>query len=301
VAVLVVVLLVVAVVLLVALAVSLPRASRRARTATARGDDLAARLTGVEGERDAATARAEAGEERAQEQETRAGDAERRATDLVAQVETLELSANDAARRCAELEASVTDLTTARDAAEAERDDASQQAAALAAALRSAHAGGDDPNLLWALDLARVARRWREDVAPDPDAPSPLGIAADPLRIAVDIEAAAVKESAGTAVAVEWGFEAPLGPPAALAVLRVVQEVLAAGSKAVDAGVLRVHPDGRDVVVRFDAAPGEEDALVPPDPFAGARPALLAVTDTVQVTAAPGKLAARLTRVLPGS
>jgi signal transduction histidine kinase len=113
--------------------------------------------------------------------------------------------------------------------------------------------GGHDPATLWALELARSERRWRHEVSPDRDAISPLVGATDPLHVALDIEAAAVREEAGTDVRVEWKLPAPLGPGLSLAVLRVVQELLAATAKEAELVVIRVSVEGDDILVEVTA------------------------------------------------
>lgn len=113
--------------------------------------------------------------------------------------------------------------------------------------------GGHDPATLWALELARSERRWRSEVSPDRNAISPIVGAADPLPVALEIEAAGVREETGTDVRVEWNIPAPLGPGLSLAVLRVVQELLAASAKEAELVVIRVSDEGDDLLVEVTA------------------------------------------------
>ena len=121
------------------------------------------------------------------------------------------------------------------------------------ARLRAMTVGGHDPATLWALELARSERRWRSEVSPDRNAISPIVGADNPLLVALEIEAAAAREEAGTDVRVEWNLAAPLGPGLSLAVLRVVQELLAVAVKEAELVVLRVSEEGDDLLVEVTA------------------------------------------------
>lgn len=250
------------------LAVLLVRARAALAAERRTGADLQVRVADAEASRAASSERAERAE---------------------AQVAVLAAEAAAATKERAGLEKAIA-------AADVARAEAEGGAAALEAALAVARAGGGDPGVLWALELVRTARRWREDVAPGPHAESPLTDAPDPLQVAVGIEAAAVKEATGTTVDVDWQLDSPLGPPPALVVLRAVQEVLAAGAKAVDSGRLVVAAEGDDVVVSLIGAPDEP--VTPPDPLAGAGRAAVAATGAVDVRTGPGRVEARLRGVL---
>lgn len=160
-----------------------------------------------------------------------------------------------------EQEALVSQAATTTTALQAELSAARQEADDLTGALRAMTVGGHDPATLWALELARSERTWRQEVALHRDAPSPIVGAANPLRVAVDIEAAAVREEVGTDIHVEWNLSAPVGPGLSLAVLRVVQELLATVAKAAEVVVVRVSDEGDDLVVEVTAVDGDATSV----------------------------------------
>ncbi len=92
-------------------------------------------------------------------------------------------------------------------------------------------AGDIDPELLWALEMTRAERTWRHSVAVDPDGPSPFPDAPDPLRFAVEVEAAALREEVGAFIQLDWRAEAVADPIRRLLVLRVANELLAAAAR----------------------------------------------------------------------
>ena len=134
----------------------------------------------------------------------------------------------------------------------AERDDLQQQLASaeeriVTLAARPGVVVGevtaDDANaeMLWELEVARSERAWRNSVAINPVAdPSPFESAEDPVRKAVEIEAAALREDVGALITVDW--QAPPIESAArrLLVVRVAQEMLASAARAPGAARLVV-------------------------------------------------------------
>lgn len=101
---------------------------------------------------------------------------------------------------------------------------------------------------LWSLEMARAERTWRHSVSIFPGAPSPLVDATDPLRTAVEIEAAALHEDTGAPLDVRW--EVTVDSPARdLLVLRTAQELLA----------IAAH-EGTDVTLHAEA--GDDDTTV---------------------------------------
>ncbi|MCU1345862.1 MAG: hypothetical protein JWL70_2128 [Acidimicrobiia bacterium] len=108
-----------------------------------------------------------------------------------------------------------------------------------------------DAASFWALEMQRSERTWRHHVAPGFDLPCPLVGSVDPLRTAVEIEAAALREESGTGVDVEWSLERSLDPAARLAVLRQVQEQLARFAKRSDRVIVRVSDGGDHVVAEL--------------------------------------------------
>ncbi len=213
--------------------------AQRAR-ATALGDLDAARTAfetesaATKSELDAALAsrsqaieRAAAAEAVQAEQLEKIGSLERYGVELKA-----EIAASDEAARAAEakVEAAMSEAMTAQ----ASLEDAQSELADARAAGGSGAAtvdGGIDPELLWALEMTRSERTWRHSVAVDPDGPSPFPDAPDPLRFAVEVEAAALREEVGAFIHLRWEAEAVADPIRRLLVLRVANELLAAAAR----------------------------------------------------------------------
>jgi hypothetical protein len=182
----------------------------------------------------------------------------------------------------AELGERQSDLVTAQadlEISRAQLSDVQQQAGALGLELEVSHqeidrlgdqvrraTSGHDATSLWELELQRSERTWRYHVAPGLDSSSPLVDVPDQLRVAVGIEASALREESGTAVDVEWNLQRPIGPGPCLAVLRYVQEQLAGFAKRSDRVLVRVTDEGRqvktEVVLVGDHEPGPDEAPV---------------------------------------
>lgn len=132
-----------------------------------------------------------------------------RADTAESELETAEARAQAAEARTAEIEAALEASIEQQRAEAAERADADEQ--------------------LWALELARSERTWRHSVAVVPDAPNPFDATSDPLRLAIEIEAAALHEDTGADLSVQWDLAEPRGP--SLLLLRTAQELLAVGAR----------------------------------------------------------------------
>lgn len=120
---------------------------------------------------------------------------------------------------------------------------------------------------LWALERTRIERTWRQSVALDPTGPGPFAVDGgdDPVRVAIEVEAAAVREDVGSVIEVDWRIEGRLGAADGLLVVRTAQELLVSGSRVVEDGVLVVERDASDVVVALRGPEGVEvdaDGLV---------------------------------------
>lgn len=181
--------------------------------------------------------------------------------EAVARGDAAEAARDEARRGRADAEAAARRDAVARRAAEGEV----AETAALAA--RLIDDGAADPAALWALERARSERTWRHSVAAVAGAESPFTGAPDPLRVALDIEAAAVREEVGAVVDLLVELPAAVTPGASLAVLRVVQEQLAVAARRGEVTTVAVGAEGADVVVRV--TPLDADgAPLPPDPIA---------------------------------
>jgi hypothetical protein len=97
---------------------------------------------------------------------------------------------------------------------------------------------------LWALE-----RTWRQSVSLDPTGPGPFADGGEPARVAVEVEAAAVREEVGSVIEVDWQVEGLIPPGDGLLLVRSAQELLARGSRTVEDGVLVVARDGDDLVL----------------------------------------------------
>jgi hypothetical protein len=215
------------------------------------------------------------------------------------------------------------DLDTARndrvqqmlraDTAEAARDEAETRAAALdgelqvaASALAEAIRARDvaqldiaelrdtlttsaDAHALWALEVARVERRWHLSVAPGIGLTSPLARCApeDAPRVALDIIASALREETGTRFAIDWQLDLRLPPAAALLVVRTGEELLSAAALSSDRAELRVSQRDDHVLVGVDAVDDDQQpvALAPLELAGGLRagPASATVGDDTTV------------------
>ncbi|MGY6501919.1 MAG: hypothetical protein ACXIVQ_13640 [Acidimicrobiales bacterium] len=146
--------------------------------------------------------------------------------------------------------------------AEAAETEAGASEAALTAA-REATVSADKERAavaesLWALELARSERTWRHSVSIAPGAPSPFADADDPLRLAVEIEAAALHEDVGATLAVEWHVSVE-SPSRRLLVLRTAQELLALAARE-DAEITLRATGGTDDEVVFSLTPDDDAA-----------------------------------------
>jgi hypothetical protein len=95
-------------------------------------------------------------------------------------------------------------------------------------------------------------------VSLDPTGPGPFAADGDPVQVAIEVEAAAVREEVGSVIAVDWQVAGRLGAADGLLVVRTAQELLVSGSRVVEDGVLVVERDGTDVVVALRGPGGVE-------------------------------------------
>ncbi len=141
----------------------------------------------------------------------------------------------------AEIKALVADNNALHDrAAAADEARRAAEAAATEAAARYSGvpveaigaAGGVPADTLWTLELARSERTWRTSVAVDPTvAEGPFATTDDPARLAVEVEAAALRENVGAFVAIDWRLPPVDDPARRHLVVRVAQELLEAAAR----------------------------------------------------------------------
>jgi hypothetical protein len=184
-----------------------------------------------------------------------------------------------AEKRADAAEVALHDAQLRLDAAVAESTSVSQTLETVRAELASASAslasigGADaaDASALWALELARSERRWQLSVAPGIDLPSPFDDTPDPLKLAVEVEASALREEVGTHIDVAWELDADLPDEASLLVLRLAQELLADAAARAETLELRVGSDDDGVAVELRALDeeGAEVAVLLPELTSG--------------------------------
>ncbi len=177
------------------------------------------------------------------------------------------------------------------DTAEAARDEAEARATALEAEVRTASdrlgdaitayehtrdaadelraqlASRADAATLWALELARVDRRWHVSVAPGIDLTSPIASSpeAELPRVALEIIAAALREETGTRFAIDWQLADALPPAGAILVVRFGDEMLAASALQCEMVELRVTASGDFVELTLAASDNSDTPVSLPD------------------------------------
>ena len=222
------------------------RSGRAEATARANGAEakVAAgqdRETALQEYLDAADEQRRTLEARLGEQEAAAADAEddrRRLRGALAErVGELEQLTGERARLATDLDAAKTALRAADDAV----------ATAIPASVLSG---------LWALERARTERTWRQSVVVGPPEGSPFDGPVDALRVAVEVEAAALREDVGSVVTTDWRLPGALSEATSLLILRAAQELLAAASRTVDEATLVAEQDEAEVVLWLGAPDG---------------------------------------------
>ena len=183
---------------------------------------------------------------------TASADAERR--DLTAEVDRLGSELERSRRDQQEAEGSRRRLAE-------QLEEASERERCLQDRLR-AGVGGKEP-ALWSLELLRSERTWRHSVAPVPGGTSPFAETDDPLRVAVEVEAAALREEVGAPLEVEWRAEV-VEPGDALLLLRLAQELLAAAARQGAAVVLNAQ-GASEVVLHLHTTDEDEGEVLAVD------------------------------------
>jgi hypothetical protein len=232
-----------------------------ARRHRARADAAEVRIADSEAE--AGTARAEAEAARDEAAEASAAQAvasaaaagrDRDIQNLEARLQTATSRAEVAERRTGEVEARLAGLTAAPSPTEL-------AAAPPISNELAVDTGLANPDLLWALEVVRTARTWRYSVAVGPDEGSPFGTGDDPLRVAIEVEAAALREESGAEIDIDWDLPMRLDTSRSLIVLRAAQETLAAAARLADTVVLGVLADGGDVVLTLRGPEADDPAV----------------------------------------
>lgn len=125
---------------------------------------------------------------------------------------------------------------------------------------------GSQPETLWDLEVARSERTWRNSVAINPAAETtPFDDTDDPLRLAVEVEAAALRENVGAFITIEWRAQPVADPARRHLVARVAQELLEAAARSPEASRLVV--EGTDeIVLRLESVDDSDEVIniIPP-------------------------------------
>ncbi len=130
-------------------------------------------------------------------------------------------------------------------------------------------ASGASAEVLWTLELARSERQWRTSVAIDPmSETSPFETADDPVRVAVETEAAALREDVGALITVDWQAPPIESVSRRLMIVRVAQEMLASAARVPGAARLLVSHDDESGELKMEFVSADEGGdvinLIPP-------------------------------------
>lgn len=172
----------------------------------------------------------------------------------------------EAQQKLEELTAQNNALVDDRDSLKSEIESA-RSAPAIVLGDQHKNGSGSSPiHTLWDLEVARSERTWRHSVAINPENdPNPFDETDDPVRLAVEIEAAALRETVGSFITVDWQAAPVVDTARRQLVLRVAQEMLAAASREPAASTLTVQGDG-ELVLELTQTDDESQIinLIPP-------------------------------------
>lgn len=215
----------------------------------------------TEGARQAGEIRRQASQlsERAAAAAQMKADLEERIEAQSGEISALVADMNGLQKRVEEADAALVEAEKARLAAEEEIAAAESRNAGLVIG-ELAEVDGAHPEALWDLEVARSERTWRNSVAVDPTSPEgPFVDAADPVRLAVEIEAAALRENVGAFISIDWQAEPVNDPAQRHLVVRVAQEMLEAAARNPEP--LRLVATGEsDVTLRLELAEPDPDS-----------------------------------------
>lgn len=236
------------------------RAGQQLAEATQRGDRLDAEAADLRTRLEEATATADRDRAEASAQLERARVEQR---EIARQLAEAEARGRDTGRELHDARRELEAVRSRAESAEQDRDrlqhelvEAESRNARLRLRLDHSANGAGELEALWRLELARSERTWRYSVAPLPLGPSPFAEAADPLRLAVEVEAAALREEVGAPLDVRWDVPPVADPGHALLVLRLAQELLAAAAREGQVAVLAVTGDD-DITLHLTTEDGE--------------------------------------------
>ena len=135
---------------------------------------------------------------------------------------------------------------------------------------------GFSPGMAWELELVRSERTWRYSVAANPvEDPSPFTSTENPLKLAIEIEALALREDVGAFIGIDWqagnDIDSSADPARAHLTLRLAQELLASAAREMSPSTLIVTSDAGRGGVSLEVVasdPDDVDFKIPPPPIA---------------------------------
>ncbi len=254
-------------------------------------EQLAARL---EADLAESTERADAAEQRAEDLESAREELElaRRELDAALTEQSSELSTTRATLEQQEEAADAKERENVELTLETERlqvelveaaDEAAKQRAPSVPSVLVTEDGSDldvpgfSPAMAWDLELVRSERTWRYSVAANPvEDPSPFREAdINALKLAIEIEALALREDVGAFIGIDWRVGTEIDPasdPArAHLTLRLAQELLASAAREMAPSTLIVASDPERGGVSLEVVasdPTDVDFKIPPPPIA---------------------------------
>jgi hypothetical protein len=165
------------------------------------------------------------------------------------------------------LESRLARVETRNKQAEAKAQAMTSRARELEKELAEAVARRDEKamaNAMWALELERSYRQWRDVIVPDPTSARPFeATTGQQLAFAVSQEVERLREEVGVSIRFEGTLAVDLEAETALGALRISEELLALAAKSADEIVVRVDQpeDGNAAVsVTVDCAGWETES-----------------------------------------
>jgi hypothetical protein len=170
--------------------------------------------------------------------------ADQLANDQSAELASMAIEGEELRRRLASNELDMASTRRDLERLRSELDEIRLSPARGAATIDGADVG--EAATLWRLELARSERTWRYSVAILPDDPSPFATTDDPLRLAIETEASALRDDVGAFLTVEVEPHLTADPGKAHLVLRLAQELLAQAARLDEPSHLEVarSPEG---------------------------------------------------------
>jgi hypothetical protein len=197
--------------------------SQAAASAKVRTGALDERIRALEAELATASDKVAFAEQAARQSEQRAIEHARRIEAAEHEGRRSDEMAEDAVKRAIAAERIAADAATRAQAAEAEVVEARRDRDATLA-----KAGPFQPEALWALEVQRIERLWRDRLCLQPGEESPLVTGKDVLGEAVRILSDASREESGVVVDLMWHVDFDCPPDRRVQLVRLAEELIAA-------------------------------------------------------------------------